>query len=375
MKKEIVLLSATVLALNLNAFNLDDITNKAIGSAFSSLDKQFNGLLKQGTNLVNQCYDTSSFRFNTNLDICELASEIDKLNVNVCSLIGGSGTKKVGITGAKYLCNSKAREFSDYASKQAGDFAEWKILDEEESNELKASLPSGQKVKEYFGNWDISNVLKTDKGIVSSYLKDGNMKAVGVIMEYAKTSGANTDLTKIKIEDIKAPANLEAYNKGVSESVKTYKSAIKEANPNQVSNSVKATLSEASQSELSKKANEHVSKAKSNFDVAKQIEISNALAISNHKEIAIPTDEYVQTMRKDLRPLLVAQIRKQQAIETSIISAIEEKYANKYEIAKLLADKEVIMALQFDEASAKAEIDQIANSASSGGNSIGKFIK
>ncbi|OCS21963.1 hypothetical protein CFVI97532_07120 [Campylobacter fetus subsp. venerealis cfvi97/532] len=367
MKKEIVLLSTAVLALNLNAFSLDTIGNGSINSAFNSLDKQFNGFLKQGTNLVNQCYDTSSFRFNTNLDICELASEIDKLNINVCSFIGGSGTKKVGITGAKSLCDSKSREFADYASKQAGDFVEWEMLNKEDkdSGKSSASLPNGQKVNEYFKNWDVSNILKTDKGIAGSYLKDGNMKAVGVIMDYAKTSGANTDITKIKIEDIKAPANLESYNKGIIDSVKTYKSAIKEANPNQVSNSVKATLSETDQSNLANKANEYVSKAKSNFDIAKQIEISNALAISNHKEIAIPTDEYVQTMRKDLRPLLVAQIRKQQAIETSIISSIEEKYANKYEVAKLLADKEVIMALQFDEASAKAEIEKIANSASS----------
>ncbi|CAD7289528.1 hypothetical protein LMG7974_01605 [Campylobacter majalis] len=364
MKNKIIFLSV-VLAINLNAISLDSIVNNAASSLFNQLDKQFNGLLKEGANIADQCYSTSDLKFSSNLDLCSLAGELDKLNLNVCSLVGGSKSKNIGITGAKSLCNSKVREFSDYASKQAGDFAEWVLLDKEEGEEATDTLPNGQKPKEYFKNWDVSSVLKSDKSMVSSYLKDGNMKAVGIIMEYAKSNGANTDLSKIKVEDIKAPANLESYNKGITESVKTFKNAIKEASANQVSNAIKTLLSQTDQNSLAKKANEHVNKAKSNFDVAKQIEISNALAISNHREIAIPTDEYVQTMRKDLRPLLVSQIRKQQAIETAIIADIEEKYARKYEVAKILADKEVVMALQFDEASAKAEIEKIANSASS----------
>ncbi|MCW1537777.1 hypothetical protein OLR75_06420 [Campylobacter jejuni] len=39
--------------------------------------------------------------------------------------------------------------------------------------------------------------------------------------------------------------------------------------------------------------------------------------------------------------------------------------AKKYEIAKLLADKEVILAQKFDEQGAKAEIDKIIQDANS----------
>lgn len=358
MKNKGILLVA-MLAVNLSAIDLNSIVSGATSSFFNKLDSKFNGLLKEGTSFADQCFNVTGF--NANLDLCSIASEIDKLNLNVCSLVGGSGSKKIGLTGARALCDSKTREFSDYASKQAGDFAEWKILDKDD-NEVLTNLPNGQTVREYFKNWDISNILKTNQGIVSSYLKDGNMDAVNVIMDYSKSKGANTDLTKIKIDDIKAPANLESYNRGVVESVKAYKNAINSANANYVSNSVKATLANSSQADLTNRAKDYVNKAKSNFDIAKQIEISNALAVSNHRQIAIPTDEYVKTMRKDLRPALVAQIRKQQAIETAIISQIEEKYVRKYEIAKLLADKEVIMALEFDEAAANAEIEKIANS-------------
>ncbi|WP_161594695.1 hypothetical protein [Helicobacter sp. MIT 11-5569] len=48
--------------------------------------------------------------------------------------------------------------------------------------------------------------------------------------------------------------------------------------------------------------------------------------------------------------------------EIELISNIEYKYQRKYELAKLIADKEIILAQEFDEDSAKAEIDNLVNS-------------
>lgn len=63
-----------------------------------------------------------------------------------------------------------------------------------------------------------------------------------------------------------------------------------------------------------------------------------------------------------MRPKVISEIRKQQMQEIELISNIEYKYQRKYELAKLIADKEIILAQEFDEDSAKAEIDNLVNS-------------
>ena len=205
--------------------------------------------------------------------------------------------------------------------------------------------------------------MKT-KNTISSYLTNGNMIAINTIMDYAKSSGAKTDINKIQIEDIKAPQTLEKYDEGIINSVIQYQSALREISAKKLSGEISKELSSSSPNNYAKVTSEYLEKQKVNFDIAKNIEISNVLANSDYKKISIPTDQYVQTMRSDLRPVLVGQIRKQQAYEVSVVSAIEEKYQKKFDIATLLADKEIIMAQSFDEESAKAQIEQIANSSS-----------
>lgn len=113
-----------------------------------------------------------------------------------------------------------------------------------------------------------------------------------------------------------------------------------------------------------KAANDIVSENKKAFDLAKSIEIGQALSNSNRK-FAIPTQEYVSNLRSDLQLKAIAEIRKQQAEEVALISKIEDKWNKKYEIAKLLADKEVILAQQFDSKAAQDEIDNIVANANS----------
>lgn len=86
------------------------------------------------------------------------------------------------------------------------------------------------------------------------------------------------------------------------------------------------------------------------------------MATSDYKKIAIPTQDYVKLLRKDLQPGAIAQIRRQRAQEVALISQIEEKWERKYNLAKLLIDKEVILSQTFDEKKAREEANRIVNS-------------
>lgn len=63
-----------------------------------------------------------------------------------------------------------------------------------------------------------------------------------------------------------------------------------------------------------------------------------------------------------MQPGAIAQIRRQQAQEVALISQIEEKWERKYNLAKLLIDKEVILSQTFDEKKAREEVNRIVNS-------------
>ncbi|BAM12552.1 hypothetical protein HCN_1342 [Helicobacter cinaedi PAGU611] len=63
-----------------------------------------------------------------------------------------------------------------------------------------------------------------------------------------------------------------------------------------------------------------------------------------------------------MQPGAIAQIRRQQAQEVALISQIEEKWERKYNLAKLLIDKEVILSQTFDEKKVREEANRIVNS-------------
>lgn len=355
-KLTFIALSLTSILVYANAVSIDDLTKGFKDSILNSLDKQFDGLFSEGLNFVEACYG-SDFNINLNdVDFCAIADEMDNLKVNVCSLFGGKGNKTLSLSGAKRLCQDKARTFEDYASKQAVDVIEYSSLDADDTNDFKSKLPNGKTLKQFYSDWDINNVLKNDS-VVSSYLKNGNMEAVSVFMDYSKTS--NKDISQLNIEDLKAPANLEDYRKGIDENIKTYRSSLNGTNNSNISSLIKGKIQ--SNSNDNESAKEVINTMKKEFDLAKNAEISLALNNSDYKKIPIPTQEYVLGFRKDLQPQIIAQIRKQQAYESAKIAQIEEKWNKKYELAKLIAEKEVIMAQKFDENSAKSEIENLVN--------------
>lgn len=358
---------ASVMSVQTYALSIDSVADKVVGGIFDSIDEKFNGLFKESLSLIETCYDADVDLNLDNLDVCEIAGELDKIQINVCSLIGGSGTKNVRpINGVQRLCNNKAREFKDYVSKTASDAVEYSVLDSE-NLDFASKLPSGKTMREFLKGWDINEIFKDDSptNVVANYLKNGNMKAVALFMEYAKLN--NKEVSQLKIEDLQAPANLEEYKKGVVESTKTHKSFLDSTNLNNITSLAKAKMQGVS--DKSSAGSEVVKGYKKEFDLAKNAEIAYTLANADYQKIAIPTQEYVSSLRIDLQPEAIAQIRKQQAYESATINKITEKWERKYSLAKLLADKEAILAQSFDEQSAKSEIEQIIASASSSGTS------
>lgn len=364
-KKSLLTLSLScALALNANAVSLDDVLDNIIGS----LDKKFNNLFSSSLSVIETCHYNGNFDIKTDFDICKVASKLDNLKFDACKLIGGSGGTQVGISGVQSFCNAQAKKFEDYVSKQSSDFIEYQALNIDEANkasEFAGKLPSGQDLKSYFKVWDINSVFKDNSpnNLASSYLLQGNQEVVSLMMDYAKSSGAKTDPSTIKVEDIKAPATLENYQSAINESVRNYKKILKDTSANSISSMVRSKLN--GNNNDAKSAQNIVSENKKAFDLAKSAELGQALSTAGHKKFAIPTQEYVENLRSDLQLKAVAGIRKQQAEEIAIIARIEEKWNKKYEIAKLLADKEVILAQQFDSKSAQAEIDKIVADASS----------
>lgn len=363
MKKYFLVFSLLAI-INLNAVSLDDVVDNVLGK----LDKKFDNIFSNSLSLSETCFDTK-IDFDTDFDICKIASAIDKLKIDSCSLIGGEGGKQIGLSGANAFCNAKVKKFSDYASKQVSDFAEYASLNaDDETKQFLSKLPNGQDMKTYLRTWDINSITNKNspENQVLEYLKQGNQEVVNLFMDYAKSNGAKTDPSEIKIEDLQAPANLEEYKKGISESVKNYKKILKDTSPSDISSLVRSKIQNRKDNENNEDlAKNLVQQNKKQFDLAKNIEIGQALSAKKYEKIAIPTQEYVNGIRRDLRPEMIAKIRKQQAIEIETISQIEEKWQKKYEIAKLLADKEVILAQKFDEQGAKAEIDKIIQNANS----------
>ncbi len=135
-----------------------------------------------------------------------------------------------------------------------------------------------------------------------------------------------------------------------------HKALIRTASPSSTSASARSLFS----SDSSASTTTLLQNTKAEYDQAKIAELGRLLAISDYKKIAIPTQEYVELLRPDVRLQAIAQIQKQQAYEVAVAAQVEEKWNRKYTIAQLLIDKEQILAQEFDEDSAQSEVDSIA---------------
>ncbi|WP_231998054.1 hypothetical protein [Helicobacter cinaedi] len=269
--------------------NIGNIVDGALGGVLDSvlgkLDSQFSNIFSNSLNFINACYETD-LKLDIDLgidttDVCAMASKLDEIKVNICSLVGGSGTMNKGISGFQSLCEAKQKEFKDYVSRQANNFTEWAVLQNgEKTTDYNAKFASGISVADFDSKWDINNLLKDDSTI-SKMLKDGKMKELELFMDYTKSYGAKTDIKSINMEDIKAPSSMNDYRKGIDDGIKNYRTIIKNANPSQSASLARAKLSKNNKEDMKKLSNQ----LKSDYNNAKIAEIGNALAISDYKKL------------------------------------------------------------------------------------------
>lgn len=370
MKKIITSIVVTA-SLTTHSFSigLDSVIDSVVGSLGglikNNLDYYWKEFDKFSSGTVGMCY-TPSLPTGSG-DICNIINDISRLNFNVCSIapnIPGmqKQTQNIGLHGLRQLCQNQTREFKDIASSTVQEFSE-DIFGE---NPKDVKLPNGKSVEDHFRSWNINNIVmkdKTDDNLVKKYILNNDNAMVQLIMDYSTTKEAiNKDPSDIKIDDIaKAPSDIKSYKQGIYDLSKTLSDNANDTSAYSIGSAVKLKVNNANGDP--KVAQDHLNDIQRQYNIAKNIEISNALRLAREdSDIPIPTQEYVNILREDLKPKAVAQIRKQQLRDAQIVREINEKWDKKIIINKLIADKEVIMSLEFDENQAKAKIDSIVNS-------------
>lgn len=342
------------------ALSLDDILNDGIGGIFDILDTATAGTL-------SVCYVPEKISTGAG-DICSFVNSLSELEMNVCDLapnIPGFQKKQkhLGLSGLKSLCDAQVKDFSNIASTTASNVAQH-YVDETGLSEDKLTLANGMKPKDFAKRWNISSVLKKQTGtnLVREYIKDGKQEELKLLMDFdSSILGGKKDITEITIDDLKAPQTLEDYNEQRDELAKSLYKNNDEVSTRTVSNSVKVKLSEFNDSAKAKEAvNELLNNKKEQLRIARANEVGQRLRLKSDKnDLAIPTEETVQGVRRDLRPKLIAQIRKQQIREAEEIAKVNEKWDKREAMLELIAEKELIMNEKFDENSAKKEIETI----------------
>ena len=368
MKKFSTIFFGSLICLS-SAFAYD--FSSAFNSTFDKFTDKIWDKINESTNgLAGVCYEPSD----TSIDIasvCEQVSKIDNMDIQVCSIAPdlpgfSKKSKNIGIDGLRQFCEAQTRDFSEIISTTGINSSE-NIWNEKEAKFEDKILPNGQKYSEYLKVWDINQVLKKDGdkvNIIRDYVLNRREDELGLLMSYHKSANAKgKKIGDIKLEEIKAPANLEEYKKGVFELASSFSKSQKDTAPSNVGSSLSLQLSNVSETEAQNVSRQYVSNMRSNWQNAKANEIGQALELARtNNDISIPTQEYVNIIRADKKPQVIAQIRKQQMREAQIISEINAKWDKREILTKLIADKEVIMSMKFNEDLAKAKINEIVNS-------------
>lgn len=345
-----------VLSSSLMAFDLNNILNGITKDVFGAIDNSSQGLL-------GVCYVPQVPNFDS-LDPCEALERLESLKEDVCSLAPNfpfmqKRNKEIGINGLKSLCNAQKKKFEDISKKTYENTIEYAGVGNDNAK-------GNKKYQEYLNTlqkWNVSDILKEDNSI-SNYLKNGKLDEVALFLEYGLSE--KKSVKEINLDDLGVSKTLEEHKQNITNAINSLNGLNIDTSPNNVGSVVKAKVS-GKQEKASEVANEYLSQVKESFEIAKRAELG--FALKGVKKIPIPTQEYIESFRYDLRPKLISQIRKQEMEEVYLSAQISKKWDKRYELAKLLADKEVILAQEFDEMSARSEIEKIVNSVNIGNGS------
>ena len=352
MKKALVVgvLGVFCFSSSASAFSL----NNPLKALWGEIDKGTNGL-------ASVCY-TPSFDMGS-LDPCSLLDKISKLELDVCKLAPPlPGFKKkektIGLSGIQAFCRAKARQFESVVSKTASDVAE-NTFENGKISEI-GKLPNGDRVVDYMKKWDLGQVLKKTgaENAVYQAVINGKNKAVEVLQEYAKTSGAKS-IEDIKVEDIKVAGDMLEYKNQVVELAASFFDNVQQTSTAAISSILSGKIAGKDPDEAQTLVKDYMAEKKMQFRTAKANEIGHKISLARDASyIPIPTQEYVDTLRYDLKLEAIADIRKQQMEEAQIMAEVSEKWDRREALADIIADKEIIMAQEFDEEAEKNILDQ-----------------
>ncbi len=355
MKKVFVvgILSVFCFSSSASAFSL----NSVVKDLWGAIDKETNGL-------ASVCYapdiDMGS------LDVCSLFDAIGNLEIDVCKIappLPGfkKKSKEVGLSGLSAFCRAKVRQFESLLSKTATDIAE-NTFENGKISET-TTLPNGDKVVDYLKKWNLSSVLKKTgaESAVYQAVVNGKTKALEVLQEYAKTSGAKS-IEDIKVEDIKIASDMLEYKNQVAELASSFFDNAQQTSTAAISSVLSGRISGKDPDEAKNLVRDYMTSKKKQFEIAKANEIGQRISLERDSSyIPIPTQEYIDTLRYDLKLEAIADIRKQQMKEAQIIAEVSEKWDRRKALADIIADKEVIMAQEFDEEAEKNILDEQIN--------------
>lgn len=363
MKINKIFFSITIITSLSWSVDLDSMINSNIDNTWG----KFSNMTK-GINEI--CYEPDDLSI-FGLDICQQLNKLNKLNAKICSSTPNfMGFKKknsaIGLSGLKKFCQARVKEFTDISATVAGNVVEniWDEINEKLGDKI---LPNGKKYSEYIKIWDINNILKVNNlntDTIRNYILNSKNEELKVVMDYLKSSnGTGKDTKNFNIKDIKAPENLESYKIGVFELANIFSTNSKETSPSTIGNVLAKKIENAKLADKQSIAKNYLQNVKVQISNAKANEIGQRLELARSSDdIIIPTQEYVNILRDDLKMSTIAKIRKQQLREAQIVSQVNEKWNKREILNQLIAEKELIMAMKFNEVEAQLKIDKIINS-------------
>ena len=178
------------------------------------------------------------------------------------------------------------------------------------------------------------------------------------MQEYAKTSGAKS-IEDIKVEDIKVAGDMLEYKNQVVELAASFFDNVQQTSTAAISSILSGKIAGKDPDEAQTLVKDYMAEKKMQFRTAKANEIGHKISLARDASyIPIPTQEYVDTLRYDLKLEAIADIRKQQMKEAQIMAEVSEKWDRREALADIIADKEIIMAQEFDEEAEKNILDQ-----------------
>ncbi len=361
------------------ALDLSSITDKLTNSLFSNIFGEVNSYLN---GIPGNFYTPSSSSFNLSNSFC---GEFSKLNssLNISSYLPdipglNKRSNRVGLTGASAMCRQASREFSDIVSSSITGIVQYISPDFSGDN---AMLPSGQSVKDNLKVWNISEILNSlgddsEANLARNSIKDGKQSTLRLMQELSKTKAGSLP-ADINIDDLVAnsvPDSMEAYDTSIKELAQISYGNRYDTSPATITSKMALVVNDAiknrepknSVSSANTAVSKYMSENRALYESAKANEIKRAIDIyyaQNPQNIAIPTQELINRARIDLRPELIAQIKKQQFEEAQIISNISAEWDKRWQLAQLMGDKEVIMAARFDEEAARQRINELIKNA------------